>query len=131
MIHIIAGDKGKGKTKALIDKVNNEVKVVSGTVVFLDNNNKHLYELSNRVKMINCTSYGISKLDSFTGFVRGIISQNSDIEKIAYVGESHIVEALDEIKNISDMFNVDIVICLATDVNDVPEDFKDCVIAAL
>ena len=113
MIHIIAGDKGKGKTKALIDKVNNEVKVVSGTVVFLDNNNKHLYELSNRVKMINCTSYGISKLDSFTGFVRGIISQNSDIE------------------NISDMFNVDIVICLATDVNDVPEDFKDCVIAAL
>ena len=29
MIHIIAGDKGKGKTKALIDKVNNEVKVVS------------------------------------------------------------------------------------------------------
>ena len=44
---------------------------------------------------------------------------------------SHIVEALDEIKNISDMFNVDIVICLATDVNDVPEDFKDCVIAAL
>ena len=128
MIHIIAGDKGKGKTKALIDKVNNEVKVVSGTVVFLDNNNKHLYELSNRVKMINCTSYGISKLDSFTGFVRGIISQNSDIEN---VGESHIVEALDEIKNISDMFNVDIVICLATDVNDVPEDFKDCVIAAL
>lgn len=115
------------------------VKVVSGTVVFLDNNNKHMYELSNRVKMINCTNYGISKLDAFTGFIRGIISQNTDIEKIyidnfktvAYVGESHIVEALDEIKNISDMFNVDIVICLATDVNGVPDDFKDCVIAAL
>lgn len=139
MIHIITGGKGKGKTKALIDKVNNDVKVVSGTVVFLDNNNKHMYELSNRVKMINCTNYGISKLDAFTGFIRGIISQNTDIEKIyidnfktvAYVGESHIVEALDEIKNISDMFNVDIVICLATDVNGVPDDFKDCVIAAL
>ena len=82
MIHIITGDKGRGKTKALINMVNNEVKVVAGTVVFLDNNNKHLYELSNRVKMINCTSYGISKLDAFTGFIRGIISQNSDIEKI-------------------------------------------------
>ena len=133
MIHIITGDKGRGKTKALINMVNNEVKVVAGTVVFLDNNNKHLYELS------NCTSYGISKLDAFTGFIRGIISQNSDIEKIyidnfktvAYVGESHIVEALDEIKNISDMFNVDIVICLATDVNDVPEHYRDCVVAAL
>ena len=48
MIHIITGDKGKGKTKALIDKVNNDVKVVSGTVVFLDNNNKHMYDLWNR-----------------------------------------------------------------------------------
>lgn len=139
MIHIITGDKGKGKTKALIDKVNNEVKVVAGSVVFLDNNNKHMYELSNRVKMINCTSYGINKLDTFMGFIRGIISQNSDIEKIyidnfktvAYVGESHITEALDEVKTISDMFNVDIVICLATDVNGVPDEFKDCVIAAL
>ena len=49
MIQIITGDKGKGKTKVLIDKVNNEVKVVAGSVVFIDNNNKHLYELSNRV----------------------------------------------------------------------------------
>ncbi|MCQ5120639.1 twitching motility protein PilT, partial [Coprococcus eutactus] len=66
MIHNITGDKGKGKTKALIHKVNNDVKVVSGSVVFLDNNNKHMYELSNRGKMINCTNYGISKLDAFT-----------------------------------------------------------------
>ena len=49
----------------------------------------------------------------------------------ATIIEKTVDEALDEIKNISDMFNVDIVICLATDVNDVPEDFKDCVIAAL
>ena len=104
MIHIITGDKGKGKTKALIDKVNNDVKVVSGTVVFLDNNNKH-------------TDIEKIYIDNF--------------KTVAYVGESHIVEALDEIKNISDMFNVDIVICLATDVNGVPDDFKDCVIAAL
>lgn len=139
MLHIIAGDKGKGKTKALIDKVNNDVKVVAGSVVFLDNNNKHLYELSNRVEMINCTTYCINKMDTFMGFIKGIISQNKDIEKIyidnfktvAYVGESKITEALDEIKNISDVFNIDIVICLATDVNDVPEDYKDCVIASL
>ena len=131
MIHIIAGDKGKGKTKALIDKVNNEVKVVSGTVVFLDNNNKHLYELSNRVKMINCTSYGISKLDSFTGFVRGIISQNSDIEKI-YIDNFKTV-AFEHALGISHIVVTEecIVLCMATDVNDVPEDFKDCVIAAL
>ena len=53
MLEIITGDKGKGKTKVLIEKVNNDVKVVAGSVVFIDNNNKHLYELSNRVNMIN------------------------------------------------------------------------------
>ena len=82
MIQIITGDKGKGKTKVLIDKVNNEVKVVAGSVVFIDNNNKHLYELSNRVHMINCTNYEVNNLEMFAGFVLGIISQTKDIEKI-------------------------------------------------
>ncbi len=82
MIQIITGDKGKGKTKVLIDKVNNEVKVVTGSVVFIDNNNKHLYELSNRVRMINCTNYEVDNLEMFAGFILGIISQNKDIEKI-------------------------------------------------
>ena len=67
MIQIITGDKGKGKTKVLIDKVNNEVKVVAGSVVFIDNNNKHLYELSNRVRMINCTNYEVNNLEMFAG----------------------------------------------------------------
>ena len=52
MLEIITGDKGKGKTKVLIEKVNNDVKVVAGSVVFIDNNNKHLYELSNRVNTL-------------------------------------------------------------------------------
>ena len=54
-----------------------------------------------------------------------------NLKRVGYVGVSHIVEALDEVKNISDMFNVDIVICLATDINDVPEHYRDCVVAAL
>ena len=63
MLEIITGDKGKGKTKVLIEKVNNDVKVVAGSVVFIDNNNKHLYELSNRVNMINCSNYNIEALE--------------------------------------------------------------------
>ena len=36
MIQIIAGKKGSGKTKRLIDMTNNAVKTSSGNVVFLD-----------------------------------------------------------------------------------------------
>jgi hypothetical protein len=139
MIQIITGDKGKGKTKVLIDKVNNDVKVVSGSVVFLDNNNKHMYELSNRVRMINCSNYGVQTLDMFAGFILGIISQDRHIEKlyidnftsVAYVDSDVEKEALDKISAISDRFDIDIIICFATDSSQVPEEYKENIIAAL
>ena len=53
MLEIITGDKGKGKTKVLIEKVNNDVKVVAGSVVFIDNNNKHLTRFMNLPKRLS------------------------------------------------------------------------------
>ena len=41
MIQIIAGKKGSGKTKRLIDMTNNAVKTSSGNVVFLDKNDSY------------------------------------------------------------------------------------------
>ena len=53
MVQIIAGSKGKGKTKILLDKVNTKVKESSGTLVYLDKNSKHMYELDRKVRLIN------------------------------------------------------------------------------
>lgn len=139
MIQIITGDKGKGKTKVLIEKVNNEVKVVAGSVVFIDNNNKHMYELSNRVRMINCTNYDINNLERFAGFLLGIISQMKDIEKIyidnftsvSFTSSEEIKTALDIVNKISEKFDISIVMCLATDSSEVPDEYKDNIIAAL
>ena len=36
MIEIIAGLKGHGKTKILIQKVNDDIKLTKGTIVYLD-----------------------------------------------------------------------------------------------
>ena len=47
MVEIIAGEKGKGKTKYLLDKVNDSVKSASGNIVYLDKSQKHMYELNN------------------------------------------------------------------------------------
>ncbi len=52
MIDIIAGAKGKGKTKILIQQVNDDIKLTKGTIVYLDKNNKHMYELSNQIRLI-------------------------------------------------------------------------------
>ena len=50
MVQLIVGKKGKGKTKQLLDKVNSEVKDISGSIVYLDKSTKHMYELNNTFK---------------------------------------------------------------------------------
>ena len=62
MIQIISGVKGKGKTKYLIQKANEEVKNANGNVVYLDKNNKHMYELSNKIRLINLSEYPLLSL---------------------------------------------------------------------
>ena len=43
MIEIICGEKGKGKTKDLLEKVNSVIQSASGNVVYLDKSQKHMY----------------------------------------------------------------------------------------
>ena len=60
MVQLIVGRKGKGKTKQLLDKVNNEVKSITGNVVYLDKSTKHMYELNNKVRLIDVSQYMLS-----------------------------------------------------------------------
>ena len=55
MIQLIVGNKGEGKTKHLLDRVNSQIKTASGNIVYLDKNNKHMHELDNKVRLINVT----------------------------------------------------------------------------
>ena len=57
MVQLIVGKKGKGKTKYLLDKVNSEVKNVSGNIVYLDKSTKHMFELNNKVRLIDVSDY--------------------------------------------------------------------------
>ena len=82
MIEIISGEKGKGKTKELLTKVNAGVASASGSIVYLDKSQKHMYELSNKIRLINVTDYPIDNCDEFLGFICGIVSQDHDLEEM-------------------------------------------------
>ena len=82
MIEIISGLKGHGKTKVLIQKVNDDIKLTKGTIVYLDKNNKHMYELSNQIRLIVVPEFNITNTDMFIGFIAGILSQDHDLDKI-------------------------------------------------
>ena len=82
MVQIISGKKGKGKTKYLLEKANNAVNEANGSIVYLDKSAKHMYELSNKVRLINVSDYPVRSFNGFIGFICGLISQDHDLEQI-------------------------------------------------
>lgn len=141
MIQIIAGGKGKGKTKILLDKVNSAINDSRGNVVYLDKNIKHMHELDKRVRLINVKDYLIDNPSEFIGFICGMISQDNDLEKvfldsflnIACVEgtDIDITPIINKLDTISAKFSVDFVISMSLDQSQMPDAIKDKVIVSL
>lgn len=139
MVQLIVGKKGKGKTKHLLDKVNTEVKNINGNIVYLDKSTKHMYELNNKVRLIDVSEYLVEDTDEFLGFVSGIISQDHDLQqmyfdsfiKIAFLEEGDIVAAVDKLEKISDKFGVDFILSVSKDEDELPEAVKSKIIISL
>ena len=139
MVQIIAGRKGKGKTKHLLDKVNAEVKEVHGNIVYLDKSSKHMYELNNKVRLIDTSEFGLSSSDGFIGFIYGIISQDHDLEqmyldsflKIAKLEDADITETIDKLDELGEKYNITFVLSISLDADDLPENAKSKVIVSL
>ncbi len=139
MVQLIVGKKGKGKTKCLLDKVNTEVKNVLGSVVFLDKNTKHMYELNNKIRLIVVPEFNVSNADEFVGFVSGIISQDHDLQqmyfdsflKISCLEGQDISDTVGKLEKLSEKFNIDFVLSLSMDESELPEDVKSKVVISL
>lgn len=82
MIKLIIGSKGSGKTKLLIDKVNNAVKSTTGNVVCIEQGMQLTLELNHKVRLIDAEEYAIVGYDAFYGFVQGVLACNYDIKEI-------------------------------------------------
>lgn len=139
MIQLIVGSEGKGKTKHLLDKVNEEIKVASGNIVFLDRSTKHMFELNNRVRLVNVSEYDFENKSEFIGFIYGIISQDHDIEKmyidgimkIAKLDKAGFEEIVCKLKEVSEKFGLDIIISASIDSSEVSDSLKDMILIAL
>ena len=139
MIQIIAGKKGKGKTKHLLDKVNAEVKEVHGNIVYLDKSSKHMYALNNKLRLIDTSEFGLSSSDGFIGFICGIISQDHDLEqmyldsflKVAKLEGCDISTTIEKLDKIGETFGVNFVLSVSMNECDLPECAKSKVIVSL
>ena len=122
MVQLIIGDKGEGKTKQLLDKVNEAIQEARGNIVYLDKSTKHMYELNNK---IDVSGFPLKNSDEFIGFICGILSQDHDLEqiyldsfiKIARLGDEDVTDTILQLDAISEKFGVDFVISVSINEN--------------
>ena len=139
MIQLIVGEEGKGKTKHLLDKVNSEIKEATGNIVFLDRSSKHMFELNNKVRLINVSEYDFEDVSEFIGFIYGITSQDNDMQqmyidgimKLAKLDKDSLEIVVKRLEKISEKFGFDIIISASIDESKLSDNLKKLVIVSL
>ena len=89
---LLAGVKGTGKTKALIEEVNKVCSESNGSIVCIEKGKKLTFDLTYHARLVNAEEYGITNGDMLYGFLCGILSANYDITEIFVDGAYAICE---------------------------------------
>ena len=82
MIKLFIGAKGSGKTKTLIELVNNAANTSNGSVVCIDKGDKLRVDITSKARLIDTDAYNITDAEKLTGFIAGILASNSDITDV-------------------------------------------------
>ena len=93
MFTLIAGKEGSGKTKTLIELANSKVKASSGSVIFIDDDHRHMYDLHHDLRFISMDETPVRTPEEFFGFLCGLMSTNYDIQTIYIDGLTKVVKA--------------------------------------
>ncbi len=134
MIRLVAADRGEGKTTKLIELANEQLKQAKGHIVFIDQNDSHIYALKHEIRYINISDFPIDVSTEFFGFICGILSRDSDIEVIYVDGllkQAHIdslehsTALIEKLKKFTDRFNVKFVFSASCERKDIPDSLTE------
>ncbi|MCL2386060.1 MAG: hypothetical protein FWC89_00780 [Defluviitaleaceae bacterium] len=135
MVQFLAGLKGEGKTRKLIDMANQNAKVTDGHLVYIDDDKRHIHDLHRDIRFVEAGKGELANYREFIGFVLGILSQNSDIKHIYVDGLNNILaqdvvadDCLSKLKNRFDDLvktaDVAFTISIHCEKESLPEDIK-------
>lgn len=94
MVRVIMGVKGTGKTKQMIELINDAAKKESGSVVCIEHGSKLTYDIHYQIRLIEAKDYALTSFDMLKGFISGLHAGNYDITKV-------FVESLTKLVNVS------------------------------
>ena len=129
MISLIIGNKGSGKTKRLIDLINEAVAKSDGTIVCIEKSPLLTYEVTHKARLIETDRFGIEGCDAFYGMVCGIIAQDHDLTEIfvdatfKIVGRDYdeFAALINKLSAVSEESKVDFVFTVSEDKEKLPE----------
>ncbi len=136
MIQVIAGKKGSGKTKRLIDLTNTTARDAVHDVIFLDDDNRYMFDVDHKVRFINAEDYHIHSADMFIGFLCGILSSNFDvgtifIDAFLKLCRMDLAETEPVVRTLAELgakHDVDFVLSLSADPEELPVFYKQYLI---
>ena len=82
MVRLIMGAKGSGKTKHLIEMINNAAKDEPGNVVCIEANRTMTYDIHYHIRLIDAEEYKLNSYDLLRGFISGLYAGNYDITQV-------------------------------------------------
>ena len=137
MMKLIIGNEGTGKTMKLLDLANNAVTQAKGNLVYLDKNGRHMFEINNKIRLIDVSEFSFSDADEFFGFVCGILSQDRDIEamffdsflKLANISREDAAKELEKFDALGKKYNIDLCIALSAEESDIPESLRSYILS--
>lgn len=136
MIQIIAGKKGSGKTKRIIDMTNSLAAESANDVIFIDKDNSYTRDITHKARFVNASEYHITTPEMFLGFLCGMLSSNYDIGTIfidAFLKliKIDLAEAdwfFASMNELCAKHNVDFVLSVSADPAELPEALKAYII---
>lgn len=127
MVNLLTGQKGSGKTQKMIEAANKKAKECDGNVIFIKNSHNDTYSVSFDIRAICMDDYpSIRNIDEYTGFIYGMLSNNSDIQVIfidgilkqASVSLENIPRFVERLDNISKRHNVEFFVSISASKED-------------
>lgn len=132
MIKIIIGKKGSGKTKLLVDMVNEATKASLGNVVCIEKGDTLTYSVTHKARLIDADAFGISGYGEYYGMVAGIKSGNHDVTHIfgdatLRIGTRDYDELCAFFERISKIEDVEFIFTVSADKDELPKKLFDIV----
>ena len=136
MIQVIAGKKGSGKTKRIIDMANLATRDSKNDIVFIDDDARYMLELRHEARFVNAQEYKLDNDQMFMGLIYGIVSQNFDVGMICIDAFKKLIKAeldttewfFQRLEALSEKSNITFVISISADIDELPEFIKKYVI---